>query len=152
VINAEARVRIERLIADAVDKGGRIVTDGNVPDGPGFFVPATVIDHVGGDAAMLSEEIFAPVAPIIRFTDENEAIALANATDYGLISYVYTRDLAHGLRVSEALEAGMVALNRGVLSDPSAPFGGVKMSGLGREGAHEGILEYTEQKYVATSW
>jgi succinate-semialdehyde dehydrogenase/glutarate-semialdehyde dehydrogenase len=152
LINAEARNRVEQLVTDAIDHGGKILTTGTYPRGPGFFVPATVVDGVGPGAAMLTEEIFAPVAPIVHFTDDAEAIALANATDYGLISYVYTRDLARGLRVAEELEAGMIALNRGLVSDPSAPFGGVKMSGLGREGAHEGILEYTEQKYIATSW
>jgi succinate-semialdehyde dehydrogenase/glutarate-semialdehyde dehydrogenase len=100
----------------------------------------------------MHDEIFGPVAPIVRFTDPDEAIAAANATDYGLVSYVYTADLARGMRVAEALESGMVGLNRGMVSDPSAPFGGVKLSGLGREGGHEGMLEYTEAKYIATSW
>ncbi len=97
-------------------------------------------------------EIFGPVAPVVRFTDEADAIRWANATEFGLVSYVYTQDLRRGLRVSEALEAGMVGLNRGLVSDPAAPFGGVKQSGLGREGAHDGLLEYTETKYIATDW
>jgi succinate-semialdehyde dehydrogenase/glutarate-semialdehyde dehydrogenase len=100
----------------------------------------------------LSTEIFGPVAPVVRFTDEADAIRWANATEFGLVAYVYTRDLRRGLRVSEALESGMIGLNRGLVSDPAAPFGGVKQSGLGREGAHEGLLEYTETKYIATDW
>ena len=95
---------------------------------------------------------YAPVAPVVRFTDEADAIRWANATEFGLVSYVYTRDLSRGLRVSEALEAGMIGLNRGLVSDPAAPFGGVKQSGIGREGAHDGLLEFTETKYIATDW
>ena len=104
------------------------------------------------DAAILGEEIFGPVAPIVTFTDEDEAIRLANDTEYGLVSYVYTGDLARGLRVSERLESGMVGLNRGLVSDPAAPFGGVKQTGIGREGGHEGMLDYLESKYIAVSW
>jgi succinate-semialdehyde dehydrogenase/glutarate-semialdehyde dehydrogenase len=100
----------------------------------------------------MHEEIFGPVAPVRMFDTEEEAIALANATEYGLISYVYTGDLRRGLRVSEKIESGMVGLNRGLASDPAAPFGGVKQSGLGREGAHHGILEFMEAKYIAVSW
>jgi succinate-semialdehyde dehydrogenase/glutarate-semialdehyde dehydrogenase len=104
------------------------------------------------DAAILREEIFGPVAPIVTFTDEDEAIQWANDSEYGLVSYVFTGDLARGLRVSEALESGMVGLNRGLVSDPAAPFGGVKQSGIGREGGHEGMLDYTESKYIAVTW
>jgi len=104
------------------------------------------------DSRILSEEIFGPVAPVVRFAGQSEAIALANATEYGLVSYVYTRDLRRGLQVAEALEAGMVGLNRGVVSDPAAPFGGVKQSGLGREGGHDGLREFTETKYIAADW
>jgi succinate-semialdehyde dehydrogenase/glutarate-semialdehyde dehydrogenase len=100
----------------------------------------------------LREEIFGPVAPIVIFDDEADAIAMANDTEYGLVAYVYTSDLARGLRVSEALETGMVGLNRGLVSDPAAPFGGVKQSGIGREGGHDGLLEFTESKYIAVSW
>jgi succinate-semialdehyde dehydrogenase/glutarate-semialdehyde dehydrogenase len=107
---------------------------------------------VPADADILGTEIFGPVAPVVRFTAENDAVALANDTEFGLVSYVYTGDLARGLRVSEALEAGMVGLNRGLVSDPAAPFGGVKQSGIGREGAHDGLLEFTETKYIATDW
>ena len=103
-------------------------------------------------AGILGTEIFGPVAPVVRFTAEDDAVRWANDTEFGLVSYVYTRDLSRGLRVSEALEAGMVGLNRGLVSDPAAPFGGVKQSGIGREGAHDGLLEFTETKYIATSW
>ena len=115
-------------------------------------IPPTVIDRVPAGAEISREEIFGPVAAIRSFATEDEAIALANDTEYGLIAYVYTGDLARGLRVSERIEAGMVGLNRGLVSDPAAPFGGVKQSGLGREGAHHGILEFCETKYIAASW
>jgi len=107
---------------------------------------------VHADASILSEEIFGPVAPIVTFQTEPEAVRLANATEFGLVSYVYTRDLARGLRVSEAMESGMVGLNRGLVSDPAAPFGGVKQSGIGREGGHDGMLDYLESKYIAVTW
>jgi succinate-semialdehyde dehydrogenase / glutarate-semialdehyde dehydrogenase len=107
---------------------------------------------VPSDANILGTEIFGPVAPVVRFTAEEDAVRWANDTEFGLVSYAYTRDLSRGLRVSEALEAGMVGLNRGIVSDPAAPFGGVKQSGIGREGAHEGLLEFTETKYIATNW
>ena len=103
-------------------------------------------------ATILGEEIFGPVAPVVTFTDEADAIRMANDTEYGLVSYVYTADLARGLRVSEQLDSGMVGLNRGIVSDPAAPFGGTKQSGVGREGGHEGMLDYLESKYVAVSW
>jgi succinate-semialdehyde dehydrogenase/glutarate-semialdehyde dehydrogenase len=111
-----------------------------------------VLVDVPPDADLLGEEIFGPVAPIVAFDTEDEAVALANATEYGLVAYVYTRDLARGMRVSERIESGMIALNRGLVSDPAAPFGGVKQSGLGREGAHHGLLEFMEAKYIATNW
>jgi succinate-semialdehyde dehydrogenase/glutarate-semialdehyde dehydrogenase len=101
---------------------------------------------------ILAEEIFGPVAPIVTFESEDEAIAMANDTEYGLVGYIYTGDLARGLRVSERLESGMIGLNRGIVSDPAAPFGGVKQSGIGREGGHEGVIDYTESKYIAVSW
>ena len=136
--------------------GGRTLTGGAAPDTGGFFYPPTVLVNVPSAADILSEEIFGPVAPVVIFDDVQEAITAANHTEYGLVSYVYTNDLAEGLRVSEALESGMVGLNRPVVSDPAAPFGGVKRSGLGREGGreggHEGVLDYTESKYIALSW
>ncbi|MDT3444520.1 MULTISPECIES: NAD-dependent succinate-semialdehyde dehydrogenase [unclassified Pseudofrankia] len=152
LVNEAARDRMGALVADAVGRGAALVTGGAVPDREGYYYPPTVVDHVPAEANLLREEIFGPVAPIVRFTEVDEAITAANVTDYGLVSYVYTADLAEGMRVAEALETGMVGLNRGIVSDPSAPFGGVKLSGLGREGGHEGMLEYTETKYIATSW
>ena len=123
-----------------------------VPDGPGYFYPPTVLTGVAPDAEILRTEIFGPVAPIVTFRDEDEAVRLANDTEYGLVSYVYTADLARGMRVAERIEAGMVGLNRGLVSDPAAPFGGVKESGLGREGGVEGLLAFTESKYIAVDW
>jgi len=111
-----------------------------------------VLTGVPADAPILREEIFGPVAPIVTFTAEEEAVRYANDTEFGLVAYVFTKDLARGLRVSEAIEAGMVGLNRGLVSDPAAPFGGVKQSGIGREGGHEGLLEYLESKYIAVNW
>jgi succinate-semialdehyde dehydrogenase / glutarate-semialdehyde dehydrogenase len=111
-----------------------------------------VVGDLAPDAGILATEIFGPVAPVVRFSAEDEAIRWANDTEYGLVSYVYTRDLRRGLRVSEALETGMVGLNRGIVSDPAAPFGGVKQSGVGREGGHDGLLEFTETKYIAVDW
>ena len=143
-------------IADKVDRtvaaGGKAVLGGSAPDGDGFYYPPTVLKDVPRDSAVATEEIFGPVAPIITVRNDDDAIALANDTTMGLTGYVYTRDLARGLRVSERLEVGMVGLNRGLVSDPAAPFGGVKESGLGREGGFEGIGEYLETTYVATNW
>ena len=130
----------------------RVVTGGHAPDRRGYFYEPTVLDKVPADAGILSEEIFGPVAPIVRFSETSEAIELANGTEYGLVSYLYSADLRRALEVAEALEAGMVGINRGVVSDPAAPFGGVKQSGLGREGGHEGLLEFTETKYIAVDW
>ncbi|MEV6258802.1 NAD-dependent succinate-semialdehyde dehydrogenase [Nocardia sp. NPDC051911] len=152
LINDAAVTTVERLVTDAVERGATVRTGGKRIDGPGYFYPPTVIDDVPLSAAILREEIFGPVAPIVRFDDLDEVIAQANDTEHGLASYVYSQDLATGLRVSEALESGMVGLNRGVVSDPAAPFGGVKQSGLGREGGHEGLLDYTETQYIATTW
>jgi succinate-semialdehyde dehydrogenase/glutarate-semialdehyde dehydrogenase len=152
LVNAAGRKKVEELVSDAVARGARIVIGGRPPDRVGYFYPPTVIVDVPADAAIVNEEIFGPVAVIMPFESEAEAIALANATEYGLVAYVYTGDLAKGLRVSEKVEAGMIALNRGLVSDPAAPFGGVKQSGLGREGAHHGLLEFMEAKYIATSW
>jgi succinate-semialdehyde dehydrogenase/glutarate-semialdehyde dehydrogenase len=152
LVNAEARAKVVELVGDAVAKGAKIVTGGAAPEGKGFYFPATVLTNVPDDAKMLREEIFGPVAPIQKFRDEDEAVAKANATEYGLVAYLYTRDLSRGLRVSERLEFGMVGLNRGLVSDPAAPFGGMKQSGLGREGAHEGLMEFLETQYVSVTW
>jgi succinate-semialdehyde dehydrogenase / glutarate-semialdehyde dehydrogenase len=152
LVNEDTRSKVASLVDDATKTGGRVVTGGHAPERRGYFYQPTVLDEVPADASILSEEIFGPVAPIVRFTDQDEAIALANGTEYGLVSYLYTRDLRRALRAAEALEAGMVGINRGVVSDPAAPFGGVKQSGLGREGAHDGLLEFTETKYIAVDW
>jgi succinate-semialdehyde dehydrogenase / glutarate-semialdehyde dehydrogenase len=152
MINAAAVDKIDALVSRAVDAGSQVLTGAGRLDGPGSYYPPTVLDHVPDDAAILGEEIFGPVAPIVRFTEVDEAVARANATEYGLVCYVYTRDLAKGLSVAERLETGMVGLNRGVISDPAAPFGGVKHSGIGREGGHEGMLEFLESKYIAVGW
>ena len=152
LVNRASRDKVAELVADAVAGGAKVLTGGRVPDRRGYFYPPTVLAGVDASARLLREEIFGPVAPIVAFSDEDQAIALANDTEYGLAAYVYTQDLARGLRVADMLEAGMVALNRGLVSDPAAPFGGVKQSGLGREGGHHGLLEYMEAKYIATSW
>jgi succinate-semialdehyde dehydrogenase/glutarate-semialdehyde dehydrogenase len=152
MINAGAVDHIAGLVEDAVARGARVLTGGKRLERDGFYFPPTVIDRVPGDAEIGVEEIFGPVAAITGFRTEDEVVALSNASEYGLIAYVFTADLARGLRVSERIEAGMVGLNRGLVSDPAAPFGGVKQSGIGREGAHHGILEFCETKYVAVSW
>jgi len=152
LVDEATRDKVTRLVQSALDAGATLRTGGKLPAGPGWFYPPTVLDHVPPDAAILGEEIFGPVAPIVRFRDGEDMLPLANDTDHGLVAYVYTRDLARGLRVAEAFESGMVGLNRGLVSDPAAPFGGVKQSGLGREGASEGLLAFTETKYVALGY
>jgi succinate-semialdehyde dehydrogenase / glutarate-semialdehyde dehydrogenase len=149
LINEPAREKVERLVADAVDRGARVRTGGERLPGPGFFYPPTVLDRVAPGSEMLADEVFGPVAPIVGFADEADAIALANDTEHGLVAYVYSRDLRRAMAVGEAIETGMVGLNRGVVSDPAAPFGGVKQSGLGREGGHHGLLDFMEPKYFA---
>jgi succinate-semialdehyde dehydrogenase/glutarate-semialdehyde dehydrogenase len=152
LVNEDTVAKVDGLVRGAVDSGARAVIGGNRPDGPGFYYPPTVLTGIRPDAPILREEIFGPVAPIVTFSSEDEAVRLANDTEFGLVAYVYTGDLSRGLRVSEAIEAGMVGLNRGLVSDPAAPFGGVKQSGIGREGGHEGLLEYLESKYIAVNW
>lgn len=152
LVNRASLEKVAGFVDDAVARGAKVLTGGKALSRRGYFFPPTVLTHVARDSALLHDEIFGPVAALVRFTEEDEVIAMANDTEYGLVSYVYTRDLARGLRVSERLEAGMIALNRGLVSDPAAPFGGVKQSGLGREGAHHGLLDYMEAKYIATSW
>ncbi|MGH2737014.1 MAG: NAD-dependent succinate-semialdehyde dehydrogenase [Actinomycetota bacterium] len=152
LINEAARHKIDSLLADALGRGARVLTGGEHVARTGFFYRPTVVERVITGSEILREEIFGPVAPIVSFSSEAEAISLANDTEFGLVSYLYTGDLKRGLRVAEALEAGMVGLNRGLVSDPAAPFGGVKQSGIGREGGHEGLLDYTESKYIATEW
>ncbi|WP_053206491.1 NAD-dependent succinate-semialdehyde dehydrogenase [Jiangella muralis] len=151
LVSEKQRGTVEELLADAVDRGAKVVTGGGRTGDAGYFFQPTVLAEVPDDARLLTEEIFGPVAPITTFSTDDEAVARANATEYGLVAYVFTRDLQRALRVSEALEAGMVGLNAGIVSNPAAPFGGVKASGFGREGGAEGIEEYLETKYVAIS-
>ena len=152
LVNEDTVAKVDTLVREAVAAGATAETGGSRPAGPGFYFPPTVLTGVAPDSPILREEIFGPVAPIVAFDDEAEAVRLANDTEFGLVAYLYTGDLARGLRVSEAIEAGMVGLNRGLVSDPAAPFGGVKQSGIGREGGHEGLLEYLESKYIAVTW
>jgi succinate-semialdehyde dehydrogenase/glutarate-semialdehyde dehydrogenase len=152
LVNESTVAKVEELVQSAVGAGAQVNTGGTRRDSEGFYYEPTVLTNVQPDSPILSEEIFGPVAPIVTFTDEDEAVRQANNTEFGLVAYVYTEDLARGLRVSEALESGMVGLNRGLVSDPAAPFGGVKQSGIGREGGHEGILDYMESKYIAVQW
>ena len=134
---------------DATGKGAQILVGGQARDGAGYFYEPTVLGGVTGEARLLKEEIFGPVAPVIGFDDEDEAIAAANDTEYGLVAYLYTSDIKRALRVAEKLETGMIGLNQGMVSNAAAPFGGVKQSGFGREGGREGIDEYLSIKYVA---
>src|SRR5882762_6643205 len=152
LVNADARKKVVELVDDAVGKGAKILTGGKAPNGPGHFYPPTVLDAVPEEAAMLREEIFGPVAAIQSFKSEGEVIKRANDTEYGLVAYLYTRDLSRGMRVSEKLDFGMIGLNRGLVSDPAAPFGGMKQSGIGREGAHEGLMEFMETQYISVNW
>jgi len=152
LIDEDQRGKVSELVDDAVDRGARVLVGGGQlsgPTHPGYFFEPTVLAEVPGDARLLSEEIFGPVAPVATFSSEQEALAAANRTEYGLVAYVYTRDLNRALRVCEGIESGMIGLNQGVVSNPAAPFGGVKQSGFGREGGFEGIGEYLETKYVA---
>jgi succinate-semialdehyde dehydrogenase/glutarate-semialdehyde dehydrogenase len=152
LVNAEGRDKVIELVDDAIAKGAKLLTGGKKPDGAGYFYPATVLTNVPDGAKMLNEEIFGPVASIQTFKSEDEAIKRANDTEYGLVAYLYTKDLSRGMRVSEKLDFGMVGLNRGLVSDPAAPFGGTKQSGLGREGAHEGLMEFMETQYISVNW
>ncbi|MFJ5993222.1 NAD-dependent succinate-semialdehyde dehydrogenase [Lentzea sp. NPDC092896] len=149
MIDARQRSRVADLVSETVGSGARLRAGGEVPDGPGYFYPPTVLTDVPAGARISREEIFGPVAAIQTFTTEAEVLRVANDTEFGLVSYLYTRDLGRALRMVEQLETGMIGLNRGYVSDPSAPFGGMKQSGVGREGGATGIDEYLEQKYVA---
>ena len=152
MINARAIEDIDGLVKGAVAAGANAVIGGGPVEGPGFFYEPTVLEGVDHGFPIAREEIFGPVAPVIPFDDTDAMIDQANDTEMGLTGYVYTRDLARGLRVSERIHAGMIGLNRGAVSDPAAPFGGMKQSGLGREGASEGIYEFCETQYIATNW
>jgi succinate-semialdehyde dehydrogenase/glutarate-semialdehyde dehydrogenase len=149
LIDEDQRGKVDDLVQDAVGRGAQTVLGGHRMDGQGYFYEPTVLSDVPDDARLLKEEIFGPVAPVKGFEDEEQALRWANDTEYGLVAYVYTRDLGRAFRMMEALEYGMVGLNQGMVSNPSAPFGGVKHSGIGREGGYEGIEEYLDKKYCA---
>jgi succinate-semialdehyde dehydrogenase/glutarate-semialdehyde dehydrogenase len=149
LIDGDQRDKVAELVEDALNKGAKALVGAEKMEGSGYFYRPTVLDDVPENATLLKEEIFGPVAPVTSFDSEEAAIAAANATEYGLVAYVYTRDLKRALRVCEGLETGMVGLNQGLVSNASAPFGGIKHSGFGREGGTEGIEEYLETKYVA---
>jgi succinate-semialdehyde dehydrogenase / glutarate-semialdehyde dehydrogenase len=149
LIDAKGRDKAADLVRDAVDRGARVLVGGEPGDGPGYFYRPTVLTDVPMEARLTCEEIFGPVAPISVFDEEDQAVAAANDTEFGLVSYLYTDNVNRALRVAERLEAGMVGLNTGLVSNPAAPFGGIKQSGLGREGGSVGIEEFLETKYVA---
>jgi succinate-semialdehyde dehydrogenase/glutarate-semialdehyde dehydrogenase len=152
LIDGDQRDKVQSLVEDALEKGAKALVGAEKMEGSGYFYRPTVLDDVPQDATLLKEEIFGPVAPVTSFGSEEEAIAAANDTEYGLVAYVFTRDLKRALRVCEGLETGMVGLNQGMVSNAAAPFGGIKASGFGREGGHEGIEEYLETKYVAINF
>ena len=141
--------KVRRLVQDALAKGAVLIAQATTPQGPGHYMPATVLDHVPADAAIMEEEVFGPVAAIRRFASEAEAVAAANDTEHGLAAYLITADLDRARRVAGRLQTGMVGLNRGLISDVAAPFGGVKQSGLGREGGPEGLQDYQQFKYLS---
>ncbi len=151
LIDQNQREKVQGLVDEAVSRGAKVLVGGQARDGAGYFYDPTVLTDIPGEAELLREEIFGPVAPVKGFSDEDEAIAAANDTEFGLVAYVFTRDIKRALRVVERLETGMVGLNQGMVSNPAAPFGGIKQSGFGREGGPEGIEEYLETKYVAVN-
>ncbi len=152
LINRRAQEEMGELVGVSTGSGAKVATGGHAPDRPGFFFEPTVLTGVTFEDPILGHEIFGPVAPIVTFESEEEAVALCNDSPHGLAAYLYSEDLSRALRVAEAIESGMVGINRGLISDPAAPFGGVKESGLGREGGHEGMMEFLETKYIAASW
>ncbi len=149
LIEPKALAKVQSLVADAVDRGARVVCGGSAPDGPGYFYPPTVLADVSPTAQLMSEEIFGPVAPVVPFDDEDEVVRMANDTPWGLVGYVFTQDVARAFRMQEAVEVGMLGVNTGLVSNPAAPFGGIKESGLGREGGRSGIEEFLELRYLA---
>ncbi len=152
LVNAETRDKVVELVEDALKRGAKVLTGGSIRNGPGYFYQPTVLVDVPDDARCFREEIFGPVAALTRFTDEADAVTRCNDTEYGLVAYVFTGDLKRGLAFSEKLDFGMIGLNRGIVSDPAAPFGGMKQSGIGREGAHHGIMEFLETQYISVEW
>jgi len=149
LINRSAQTDMADVVDTSTGSGGSVLVGGKAPDRPGFYFEPTVIGNVAANSPVLAREIFGPIAPVVTFQTEDEAIQLANDTIHGLASYLYSKDLSRAMRVAEAIEAGMVGVNRGLISDPAAPFGGVKQSGLGREGGHIGMEEFLETKYIA---
>ena len=152
LVSRKEQDSVATLVEGAVSRGATVVCGGKRAGDTSFGYHPTVLTGVGFDDDILTHEIFGPVAPIVRFNDADDILSHCNSVEHGLVSYVFTRDVARGLRFSEGLETGMVGLNRGLVSDPAAPFGGVKASGLGREGGHDGLLAFLETKYVATNW
>jgi succinate-semialdehyde dehydrogenase/glutarate-semialdehyde dehydrogenase len=152
LVNRETLDKVVELVDDAVKRGAKVLTGGSLTNGPGHFYPPTVLTNVPDDARCFHEEIFGPVAAVTRFSSEDDVVERANATEYGLVAYLFTKDVKRGLKLSEKLEFGMIGLNRGLVSDPAAPFGGVKQSGIGREGGHEGLMEFLETQYVSVEW
>ena len=152
LVSKAQQQRVGALVEDAVARGAKVLCGGSAVSEPAFGFQATVLGGVNVDDPLLQEEIFGPIAPLVSFSDETEMLRRANDVDHGLVSYVFTKDVGKGMRIAEALESGMVGLNRGLVSDPAAPFGGVKQSGIGREGGHDGLLEFLETKYVAGNW
>jgi len=148
LVEAKARDSVEAFVTDAVARGARVVVGGERVEGPGYFFAPTLLADVPLDARAVTEEIFGPVAPVVTFKDEDEAVAIANSTEYGLASYVFTENISRGLRIGDRIEFGLMGLNVGVISNAAAPFGGVKQSGLGREGGAEGLAEYTSLQYI----
>jgi succinate-semialdehyde dehydrogenase/glutarate-semialdehyde dehydrogenase len=148
LVDAPSRTKVTELVQDAVERGADVLTGGSTLGDRGYFYEPTVLGGVRPESRLLREEIFGPVAPVVTFTEDDEALRIANDTEYGLVAYAYTNDLKRALRVAEGLQTGMVGLNAGIVSNPAAPFGGVKHSGFGREGGLEGIEEYLETKYV----
>ncbi|SPJ22697.1 NAD-dependent succinate-semialdehyde dehydrogenase [Palleronia abyssalis] len=152
LVNAATRDKVAGFVADALDKGARLICGGTAPDGPGYYYPPTVLADVPETADCVADEIFGPVAAIQTFTDTDDVIRRANDTEYGLVAYVFSGDMKRGMQVCERLDYGMVGFNRGLVSDPAAPFGGTKQSGLGREGGHEGMHEFMETQYISAEW
>lgn len=152
LVDKATRDKVAELVADATERGAKVLTGGKALDGKGWFYQPTVLVDVPADARCFREEIFGPVAALARFSDEDDLVRRCNDTEYGLVAYVFAGDMKRGLALSERLEFGMVGLNRGLVSDPAAPFGGVKQSGIGREGAHEGLMEFLETQYISVEW
>ena len=152
MVSRAQQQRIATTVDRAVADGARVRLGASLPEGDGFGYPTTVLDQIDPDSWILGEEVFGPVAPVVAYSDTDQMIEWANSVDLGLVGYVFSSDAGEAMRIAEALEVGMVGLNRGLVSDPAAPFGGVKQSGIGREGGHDGLLAFLETKYIAGTW